>query len=146
MCRGRGEHVEPVSHLPRLNFVVVKPPFGMATPVVFRELGETSAPTAARREQSAGVLAELFATLRAGAIARACQAMTNRLEAVATRLAPEIRKNQAALAQAGCWGQFMTGSGSTVVGVARSATQARRIARVLSAQNFGTVLAAASGW
>jgi 4-diphosphocytidyl-2-C-methyl-D-erythritol kinase len=146
VCRGRGEQVAPVGQLPRLNLVVVKPPRGMSTPEVFRELGETSAPTATRREHSAGALVALLAALHTGALSQACQQMTNRLESVAARLAPEITQIKAALKRAGCWGQFMTGSGSTVVGIARSAIQARRIARVLSAQNVGTVLAAASGW
>jgi 4-diphosphocytidyl-2-C-methyl-D-erythritol kinase len=144
--RGRGEILEAVGPLPRLNLVVVKPRFGMPTPEIFRELGETANPTAARRNQSAACLAKLLTALRGGAISRACELMTNRLEAVATRLAPEIATIKTALARAGCWGQLMTGSGSTVVGIARSAIQARRIAQSLSAQNFGTVLAAASAW
>jgi 4-diphosphocytidyl-2-C-methyl-D-erythritol kinase len=146
ICRGRGELIEPTGALPRLNLVVVKPSFGMSTPEVFRELGESADPTTSRQEDSAGRMAELLAALRSGAIARACGLMTNTLEAVATRLAPEISRIKLALAHAGCWGQFMTGSGSTVVGVARSAIQARRIARTLSAQDFGSVLATASAW
>jgi 4-diphosphocytidyl-2-C-methyl-D-erythritol kinase len=146
VCRGRGELIEPTGSLPRLDLVVVKPAFGMSTPQVFRELGESAGATASRRSHSAGRLTELLAMLRSGAIGRASSLMTNTLEVVAERLAPEITRIKSALARAGCWGQFMTGSGSTVVGVARSAIQARRIARSLSAQNFGTVLATASAW
>jgi 4-diphosphocytidyl-2-C-methyl-D-erythritol kinase len=146
VARGRGERLATVGPLARLNLVVVKPHFGMSTPEVFRELGETANPTPSRRSHSADCVAKLLAALCSGAIYRACELMTNRLEAVATRLAPEIATIKTALADAGCWGQLMTGSGSTVVGVGRSATHARRIARRLSAQNFGTVLAAASAW
>ncbi len=146
VCRGRGELIESLAGLPRLHVVVVKPTFGLSTPEVFRELAESSAPTEIRRKTSSEQLARLLAALRAGSISTACGWMTNRLEAAASRLAPEILRIKAALAQEGCWGQFMTGSGSTVVGIARSATQARRTARLLSAQNLGTVLAAASGW
>jgi 4-diphosphocytidyl-2-C-methyl-D-erythritol kinase len=146
VCRGHGELIETVGPLPRLNLVIVKPALGMSTPEVFRELGMTAPPTTGERQQSAHRLRGLLAALRAGAIARACAHMTNRLEAVAVRLAPEIAKIKTALARAGCCGQFMTGSGSTVVGIARSAIQARRIAQTLSAQNFGTVLATASAW
>lgn len=144
ICRGRGEQVESVGSLPRLNLVVVKPAFGMSTPTVFRELGETASPTPIRREQSAARLASLLAALGDGAISRACEYMTNRLEAIATQLAPEIATLKAALVRAGCWGQLMTGSGSTVVGIARSTIQARRIAHLLSARNLGTVFATAS--
>jgi 4-diphosphocytidyl-2-C-methyl-D-erythritol kinase len=146
VCRGRGELIEPIGQLPRLNFVIVKPPFGMSTPDVFGELSATSIPTKEHRDQSTHRLTQLLAALHGGAIARACDQMTNRLETVAIRLAPEIAKIKSSLAQAGCWGQFMTGSGSTVVGIARSAIQARRIAQLLSNQNFGTVFASASAW
>ncbi len=146
VCRGRGERIEPLSGLPRLHFVVVKPDCGLSTPRVFAELGEQEFPSTARAEKSAYQLQKLIGALNLGAIAAACGWMTNRLEAAAMRLAPEILRVKAALAKAGCWGQFMTGSGSTLVGIARSANQARRIARQLSAQNLGTVFAAASGW
>ena len=146
ICRGRGERIDPVGGLPRLHFVVVKPDFGLSTPRVFAELGEQELPSAARAEKSATQLQKLIAVLRSGAIGAACQGMTNRLEVAAARLAPEILRIKVALSQAGCWGQLMTGSGSTLVGIARSANQARRIARRLSAQNLGNVLATSSGW
>lgn len=147
VCRGRGERIEPVaSPLPTLPVVIVKPDFGLSTPAVFRALGETAQPAAPRKRQSALHLSELLSSLQQGAISQACRLMTNRLEAVADRLAPEIARIKAALARAGCWGQLMTGSGSTVVGIARSAIHARRIARTMSSQNFGTVLAVSSGW
>jgi 4-diphosphocytidyl-2-C-methyl-D-erythritol kinase len=146
ICRGRGERIEPLGGLPHLHFVVVKPDFGLSTPRVFAELGERGALSSERAEKSASCLSQLIAALNQGAIARACQWMTNRLETAAARLAPEISQIKTTLAQAGCWGQLMTGSGSTLVGVARSANQARRIARQLSAQNLGTVLATSSGW
>jgi 4-diphosphocytidyl-2-C-methyl-D-erythritol kinase len=146
VCRGRGERIEPLGGVPHLHFVLVKPGFGLSTQRVFAELNESELPTATRSEESASRLEKLIAALNRGAIGAACGWMTNRLEAAAARLAPEIPRIKAALAQAGCWGQFMTGSGSTLVGIARSATQARRIARSLSSQQLGTVLAAASGW
>ena len=146
ICRGRGERIEPFGGVPHLHFVLVKPEFGLSTPRVFAELGESELPTATRSEESASRLEKLIAALSRGAIGTACGWMTNRLETAAARLAPEIPRIKAALAQAGCWGQFMTGSGSTLVGIARSATQARRIARSLSSQQLGTVLATASGW
>ncbi len=146
ICRGRGERIEPLGGLPHLHFVVVKPDFGLSTPRVFAELGERGALSSERAEKSASCLSQLIAALNRGAIARACQWMTNRLETAAARLAPEISQIKTTLAQAGCWGQLMTGSGSTLVGVARSANQARRIARQLSAQKLGTVLATSSGW
>jgi 4-diphosphocytidyl-2-C-methyl-D-erythritol kinase len=146
ICRGRGELIEACAGLPRLDFVVVKPDFGLSTQAVFHELHEMEPISDARRQESAAQLSGLLNELLAGAIGRACHRMTNRLEEGALRLASGIECIKLALARAGCWGQFMTGSGSAVIGIVRSAKMARQIARTLSAQNYGTVLAAASGW
>lgn len=142
ICRGRGERVEPIAGLPRMSFVLVKPNFGLSTPEIFGKLQDSEKQASAA--ESASRLGSLIAELRAGAIGKACRLMTNRLEGAAARIAPEIERIKSALARVGCQGQLMTGSGSTVVGIARSAGHARRLAHWLSAQNVGTVLATAS--
>jgi 4-diphosphocytidyl-2-C-methyl-D-erythritol kinase len=142
ICRGRGERVEPVASLPRMSFVLVKPHFGLSTPEIFGNLYNSEKQASAK--DSATRLGKLIGELRAGAVGKACRLMTNRLEGAAARIAPEIERIKSALARVGCQGQLMTGSGSTVVGIARSAGHARRLAKWLSAQNIGTVLATAS--
>jgi 4-diphosphocytidyl-2-C-methyl-D-erythritol kinase len=142
ICRGRGERIEPIAGLPRISFVLVKPDFGLSTPEIFGKLQDSEKQASAA--ESASRLGSLIAELRAGAIGKACRLMTNRLEGAAARIAPEIERIKSALARVGCQGQLMTGSGSTVVGIARSAGHARRLAHWLSAQNVGTVLATAS--
>lgn len=142
ICRGRGERVEPIVGLPRMSFVLVKPHFGLSTPEIYGNLQEAERQTSAT--ESSSRLGKLVGELRGGSIGKACRLMTNRLEAAAGRIAPEIERLKEALARVGCQGQLMTGSGSTVVGIARSDWHARRLAKWLVAQNVGTVLATAS--
>lgn len=142
ICRGRGERVEPIAGLPRMSFVLVKPNFGLSTPEIYASLHDAEKQTSPA--ESASRIGGLIGELRARAIGKACRLMTNRLEAAAVRIAPEIERLKSALARVGCQGQLMTGSGSTVVGIARSDRHARRLAKWLAAQNVGTVLATAS--
>jgi 4-diphosphocytidyl-2-C-methyl-D-erythritol kinase len=142
ICRGRGERVESVAGLPRLSFVVVKPRFGLSTPEVYGNLRDSE--KQATVADSAARLQNLIGELRHGALGKACRLMTNRLEVAAARIAPEIERMKSILARLGCRGQLMTGSGSAVVGIARSAGHARRLAHWLTAQDVGTVLATAS--
>ncbi len=138
ICRGRGELVEPVTRLPQLHFVVVKPAAGLSTAEVFGQLPARTETNAELAALSHIHLSELIARLQSGAIASAAHKMTNRLEAAAARLAPWLAELREIFSNTGCVGHFMTGSGSAYVGVMRSATQARRTAHRLAAMYFGT--------
>lgn len=145
ICRGRGEIVESVTGLPKLHLVVVKPKLGLSTQSVFSRLKDITQDVASSRNHSAQCLGRLLQDLKRGAIGRAGRSMVNRLEDAASQMTLEIRLIKDTLSRAGCWGQLMTGSGSAVLGIARSAWHARQIAGRLTAQSFGTVLATASG-
>jgi 4-diphosphocytidyl-2-C-methyl-D-erythritol kinase len=132
ICRGRGERVEPVAGLPRLNVVVAKPPIGVSTPAAFAALNAAAVSTGAARDSQAR-LQILVDNLRSGAIGRAARRMTNRLENAAMSLTPWIGALREALAGCGAWGHLMTGSGSAYYGVMRSARQARQVAHWLAA-------------
>jgi 4-diphosphocytidyl-2-C-methyl-D-erythritol kinase len=136
VARGRGEIVERITGLPRLHFVVVKPPVGLSTAAVFGQWNE--------RSQSVGGLATLIELLRSGALAQAGRWMVNRLEAAAAALSPWIERVQTELAKQSFCGRLMTGSGSACFGVARSARQARRVARLLSGRDLGSIFATSS--
>ncbi len=128
ICRGRGELVEPAGHLPRLHFIVAKPPIGLSTPEVFSQLSSQFVPDDQRAEASKVKLAALVALLRKGALTEAGRRMTNRLESAASTLAPWLRSLRELFSKTDCVAQFMTGSGSAYVGVMRSARHARRAA------------------
>jgi 4-diphosphocytidyl-2-C-methyl-D-erythritol kinase len=136
VCRGRGEHVEPISGLPHLHFVVVKPPTSLSTAAVFQQWGQNPV--------SPGRLGKLIELLRGGALAQAGKWMINRLETAAAALSPCIQRLQRELARQRFHGHLMTGSGSACFGIAASARHARRVARLLSGKDLGNVFATSS--
>jgi 4-diphosphocytidyl-2-C-methyl-D-erythritol kinase len=140
LCRGRGEIIEPVAGLPRLNFIVVKPPIGLATSEVFSKLQFDDCET---RDPS-HALSMLLKSLRQGAISEAGCWMKNRLESAAEQLTPWIGRLRQTFTKFGCHAHMMTGSGSSYVGIMRSARQARRVARQIACMKLGTVYATAS--
>jgi len=144
VCRGRGELMEPVAGLPRLHFVVVKPPAGLSTAEVFGQLPGSTSDSDALSTSSRFRLSQLLTALQSGRIATACENMTNRLETAAERLAPRLTELRETFARLGCVGHFMTGSGSAYVGVVRTATQAQNRARLLAGMNLGNVYATSS--
>ena len=146
VCRGRGEHVEPVFAMPRLNVVVVAPLEGVSTADAF---GRLNAPAwtggeAAGQFKASHRLAQLLESLRHGSIAAAAQRMSNSLQSVASQLCPVIERLGTAFAALGCCAHQLTGSGSAYFGVMRTACQARRAAAILAASNFGTVFTTAT--
>lgn len=147
ICRGRGELVEPVEGMLRLNFVIAKPPAGLSTPEVFSRLAELRDDASSTYRHNAN---DLVTSLRRGAIADAGRQMSNRLESAARTLAPWLDQLRDLFSRARCVGHLMTGSGSAYVGVMRSARQARQAAGWLKnmhskvGMNVGHVFATSS--
>jgi len=146
VCRGRGERIEPVLAMPRLNVVVVAPREGVSTADAF---GRLNAPAwtgneAVGQSRESHRLTRLLESLRHGSIAAATQWMSNGLQGVAAQLCPVIERLGIAFAALGCCAHQLTGSGSAYFGVMRTAAQARRAAAILAAANFGTVFTTAT--
>jgi 4-diphosphocytidyl-2-C-methyl-D-erythritol kinase len=141
ICRGRGERVEPVAAMPRLNVVVCAPPDGVSTAECFRQLGASDWSGESLRSSGLG---ELVKRLQRGTIAAGLQRIRNSLQLPALTLCPAIERIGAAFAALGCYAHQLTGSGSAYFGVLRSARQARRAASILAAANLGTVFATAT--
>lgn len=118
-CTGRGEVVEPVAASQPLDLVIVKPPFGLSTAEVYRNvrLAETPTPGAAIR----AALAEG----NAGALGRL---MHNRLQPTAFALQPLANWVYDALLAQSPLGAMLSGSGSCVFALAKDRADARRIA------------------
>lgn len=131
VCRGRGELIEPIDRLPKMHFVVAKPPQGSSTAEVFGCLPSTDQSITARESLANRSLHHLVQSLQLGTVAQAGRWMTNRLEDGAAQLAPWLTRLRELFAGIGCLAHFMTGSGSAYVGVMRSAHHARHTAQRL---------------
>jgi 4-diphosphocytidyl-2-C-methyl-D-erythritol kinase len=121
-CTGRGEKVTPVKLGRRLWFVLLCPPFGLATAEVYRGV------TVPQRPQTAD---ELLRAVAAGDPEAIGRRLHNRLEEAARRLRPELEDYLGLLAARRPAGQAMSGSGSTLFAVCRDHREATRLARVL---------------
>ncbi len=111
---GRGERIEPLPDAPDETLVLFLPPFGMATPEVYRALGAGAAPDPLPPRVDAGMLPD-----------------RNDLEAAAERLRPEVASLRSALLAEGAVTARLSGSGSTVFGVFREDGAARVAAAAL---------------
>lgn len=140
ICSGRGETVQPVRGLPRLDVVVVQPPEQASTAVVFGQLNATAVESG-RVQQSQKTLSALIAALRCGRLAKASAAMTNSLQASAARFVDSIQRVLDAFARCDIDGCFLTGSGSACVAVCRSAQHARHVAGEIRNWTLGKVWA-----
>ena len=130
ICRGRGEQIEAIPALPRLEVVIVRPPEGLSTPAVYKQCRPAEIPQHA---------APLLAAWQCGNVAGLAVGMANRLEPAAARLSPWIERLRAAFAAQDCYGHQMSGSGSSYFGICRSAAHARRVAARLRAERLGIV-------
>jgi 4-diphosphocytidyl-2-C-methyl-D-erythritol kinase len=120
LVRGRGERVEPVEAVP--TWWVVKPfAFGTRSPDAYRWWDEDGARTGAEP-------ARVLAAAAAGELAALGAAMANDLEAPAIAHHPEIGEVRDALLEAGALGAMMSGSGPTVVALARDRDHAELLA------------------
>ncbi len=135
ICRGRGEQVEPVEALGTLHFVVVRPPAGLATEMVYKVCRP------ADRQLSVTPIVKL---LRQGNKSEAGRMFFNRLSSAASMLTPWIERLQSAFSRLDCLGHGLSGSGSSYFGLCRHARHARRTAQRLQMLNIGTVFAVRS--
>lgn len=129
VCRGRGERVEPVV-VPRMHFVVVRPPEGLSTPLVYRHCRVPERPERVE---------ELLAAMRRGDWAAMGRALHNRLQEPAERLSPWIGQVSRVFEGVDCAGHRMSGSGTSYFGLCRHARQAQHVSGCLRAAGFRAV-------
>jgi 4-diphosphocytidyl-2-C-methyl-D-erythritol kinase len=123
-CTGRGEEVSPRTIGRRLHFVLVCPPFGLATADVYRGVEVPDVPLDGGPIQAA---------LAASGAVEIGRLLHNRLQKPAERLRPEISAWLAKLAATQPAGCLLSGSGSTMLALARDGRDARRIAEAIAA-------------
>jgi 4-diphosphocytidyl-2-C-methyl-D-erythritol kinase len=135
LCRGRGEIVEPVRWSQPLHFVIVRPPSGLSTALVYqhcRPAGES--PDAPR----------LVEALRRGRLHRAAQLLQNGLQTPAEELNEEVRHLRTLFAALPVLGHQMSGSGTAYFGLCATRQQALHVAGRLRAAHVGRVFVAQS--
>jgi 4-diphosphocytidyl-2-C-methyl-D-erythritol kinase len=132
ICRGRGERIEPLAGMPRMHFVLTRPPAGLSTPKVYQHCTVPSKPRSVE---------PLVATLRRGDRS-AGQLLVNRLQPAAEELSPWITRLSTLFARLDCIGHQMSGSGSSYFGLCLSARQARRLASRVRAAGLGVTFQA----
>jgi 4-diphosphocytidyl-2-C-methyl-D-erythritol kinase len=135
ICRGRGEKIESVDSLGILNFVVVRPPTGLATEAVYKICRPAEKPLSAL---------PLIKALKYGKKNEAGRLLFNRLLPAASRLTPWIDRIKGEFDRLDCLGHGLSGSGSSYFGLCRHARHARRIARLMQLLNIGSVFAVRS--
>ncbi len=118
-CTGRGEVVEAIPASQPLDLVIVKPPFGLSTAEVYRNVRLAETPTPGDTIRAA------LAEGNAEAVGRL---MHNRLQPTAFALQPLANWVYDALLAQSPLGAMLSGSGSCVFALAKDRTDARRIA------------------
>jgi 4-diphosphocytidyl-2-C-methyl-D-erythritol kinase len=119
LATGRGEQLTPLGGV-ALGVVLVNPRFAVSTADMYGRVTPAMYSDGERARTAAAALQ----TRQAGRVAAT---LYNGLEVAAGAAYPQIGQMQAALLAAGALGATMSGSGPTVLGVARSWEQARQI-------------------
>jgi 4-diphosphocytidyl-2-C-methyl-D-erythritol kinase len=118
-CTGRGEIVAPVSLPIPLDFVLLCPAFGLATAAVYKNVSVPMDPVSGD---------SIRVTLAKGDVDNIGRLMHNRLQMAAASLEPRVVEYLAMLEEAKPAGCLMSGSGSTLFALCRSADEADRVA------------------
>ncbi len=121
-CTGRGEIVEPVKLPIPLDFVLLCPSFGLGTAQVYKNVAVPSQPVSGDQIKVA------FAK---GDVDSIGQLMHNRLQLAAEQIEPRVAEYARMLAEMVPAGSLISGSGSTLFALCRSADEAQRIAASL---------------
>ena len=133
---GRGERLTPALARGEYHWVAVVADHGLSTPAVYREID---------RLRSDRVLPEprvsdrLMHALRAGDAVALGEALANDLEAAACSLDPELERTLGIGRRAGALGGIVSGSGPTVVFLARDVEHALDLSVALTASGAATV-------
>ncbi len=131
--RGRGERMEAVPLGGTAHFVLMVPPHGMSTALVYQHVRPIDAP------RSMGPAVD---ALKRGDFETLGRCLFNRLQAVAEGLEPALCQVRDALADIGpayLQGHLMSGSGSAYFGLARDRDAAHTAARHLESLGLGLV-------
>lgn len=129
---GRGERLEMLPTPPKLNLVLLKPNRGVNTREAYRRfdlVGQTGS-----LERS-----DWQKALTGDSVQRIAELLYNNLEPASIQLVPDILEYKRLLLDAACYGALMSGSGSSVFGIARGEKHAVQVAEQLGKKGLKNV-------
>ena len=121
LAEGIGEILTPLSPLPKMPIVLIKPSFGISTPAIYQQID--SVPIVHRPDTPA-----LIAALDKGDINSLAANMVNVMEEVSIKMHPVISDIKATLMEKGALGALMSGSGPSVFALFESYEDAKKAA------------------
>ena len=149
ICTGKGENVTLYPSVGGLACVVVKPLFGLSTPLVFQKWAENGYHSGSSQQASSGCCegghaANVVASLANGDWQRLQPNMGNVLQAPAMQLEPRLEMLKYLFTRLPVLAHQLSGSGSAYFGLCGSWREAHRVAAMLRAQRVGDVFVTAT--
>ena len=129
---GRGERLDVLPPVPRLDLILIKPYAGVNTREAYRRFDRVGQFGRLIKEEWEGILT-------AGSAQQIAGLLYNDLEQASIQLVPQIHNFKESLLEAGCYGALMSGSGSSVFGIAQGEQHARQVAEQLRKKGFKNV-------
>ncbi len=125
LCTGRGEVVKSIPVGRAFDVVLLKPPVGLGTAEVYRELGAWNSKSEIRNPRL------VLEALAEGNVEKLGQNLHNRLQGPAMRLCPQVAEWYQRLRAMGAAGCLLSGSGSSLFALCRDEREAERVANDL---------------
>ena len=147
LVEGTGERVTAAGSLPHWHVIVIKPPAAVSTASAYRLLDETGRPT---RPRNTSVSLVMLAALQRGDFDTVEATLQNDFHDAIAAHVPDVARAVDALRRAGARSPMLSGSGSAVFALERTAAEIAAIAQHLdlpaSYQVIATSFAPARGW
>jgi len=121
---GRGERLEILPSAPKLDLVLIKPNVGVNTREAYHRFDLVGQAGFLKRTDWEKALIE-------NSVQRIAELLYNDLEPASIQLVPHILEYKQLLLDAGCYGALMSGSGSSVFGIAQGELHAMQLAEQL---------------
>ena len=134
LASGIGEKLTPLSDFPKTPIVIVKPPFSISTPTVYKQIDE--APIQKRPDTHL-----LMDAIEKGDVKTVSKNMVNVMEEVTVKMHPIIGDIKSELLARGALGALMSGSGPSVFALFDSYDAAKKAAQPFKNKYFTYV-----GW
>jgi 4-diphosphocytidyl-2-C-methyl-D-erythritol kinase len=120
LASGIGDKLKAPQNIPKINLVLIKPPFELSTKMVYKNLNLRL--TRGKNNYSIPRFLKMSDIIRE---------LHNDLESVSLKMHPELSDLKQMLLRHGALGALMSGSGPTVFGIFRDGKEAKKILEVI---------------